>query len=69
MLLQLQYSHPILSWHNWAKRNLQNEVEADLERLKIRLMWDVYWKWAQDFGDGEGIQGVEEEGESEISCN
>ena len=23
----------------------KSKVEADVERLKVRLMWDVYWKW------------------------
>ena len=26
----------------------KSKVEADVERLKIRLMWDVYWKWVSE---------------------
>ena len=26
----------------------KSKVEADVERLKIKLMWDVYWKWVKE---------------------
>ena len=43
----------------------RSKVEADVERLKIRLMWDAFWKWKADYPDeaGEsqgGTQGEEE---------
>ena len=37
------------------------KVEADVERLKTRLMWDTYWKWRADTTMG----GEDEEGEEE----
>ena len=35
------------------------KVESDVERLKIRLMWDTYWKWKRDLCLGQ--EGEEEE--------
>ena len=41
-------------------------VETDIERLKIRLMWDTYWKWRSDIGVGtEGDEEEEEESQRE----
>ena len=35
----------------------RSKVEADVERLKVRIMWDVFWKWKADYPDGaEGSQ-------------
>ena len=26
----------------------KSKVETDVERLKVRLMWDAYWKWVNE---------------------
>ena len=36
----------------------KSKVEADVERLKVRLMWSAFWRWKEDFPSGE--EGVEE---------
>ena len=42
------------------------KVEADIERLKTRLMWDTYWKWRADTTmGGEGEEEEEEKGSQE----
>ena len=43
----------------------KSKVEADVERLKVRMMWDVYRKWVADersmYGDDKELQEEEEE--------
>ena len=38
----------------------KSKVEADVERLKVRMMWDVYRKWVADersiYGGDEEVQ-------------
>ena len=31
----------------------KSKIEADVERLKVKLMWDVYWKWVAEVERGE----------------
>ena len=38
-------------------------METDIERLKIRLMWDAYWKWKRDLDLEEDKEEMEEEEE------
>ena len=42
------------------------KVETDVERIKIRLMWDTYWKWRRDMELEEEGEGEEEEDESPV---
>ena len=37
------------------------KVETDVERIKIRLMWDTYWNWRRDMELEEEGEGEEEE--------
>ena len=32
----------------------RSKVEADVERLKVKLMWNAFWKWKADFPGEEG---------------
>ena len=53
-----------------VQRVKKSKVEADVERLKVKLMWDVYWKWVSENEEGEGSSqrqqnGIEEEEEME----
>ena len=50
-----------------VQRVNKSKVEADIERLKVKLMWDVYWKWVAESPLEEGYQGegADEEGEEE----
>ena len=47
----------------------KSKVETDVERLKVRLMWDAYWKWVNEFKTGAedslGVEDEEVEGEEE----
>ena len=38
----------------------KSKVEADVERLKAKLMWDVYWKWAKETWEGDQEEEEEE---------
>ena len=51
-----------------VQRVNKSKVEADVERLKVRMMWDVYWKWVADErskyeGEDEGEEEEEEDEE------
>ena len=48
-----------------VQRVNKSKVETDVERLKVRLMWDVYWKWIKDFKTGEEREVENEEEEEE----
>ena len=50
----------------------KSKVEADIERLKVKLMWDVYWKWVNveerqegDIPEEERIDGAQKAKERE----
>ena len=36
-----------------VQRVSKSKVEADVERLKIKIMWDAYWKWVEESKMGE----------------
>ena len=49
-----------------VQRVNKSKIEADIERLKVKLMWDVYWKWVAESPLEGGLHEDEtEEGEEE----
>ena len=49
-----------------VQRVKKTKVEADVERLKVKLMWDVCWRWVAESEEGHSQESQRETIEEEM---